>query len=131
VGGDPRQIGNSVNAFHHFNQEPIKKWPHSMLCLSTHDTKHSADVRARINVLSEISERWQEAVLRWRRVNKSKKPKMGCAVISRNDEYLFYQLLIGTWPLTHLNDSELTDYRERIENYMIKAVREEKQYTSE
>jgi maltooligosyltrehalose synthase len=68
VGGDLRQTGNSVNAFHHFNQERIKKWPHSMLCLSSHDTKHSADVRARINVLSEIPERWQEAVLRWRRL---------------------------------------------------------------
>ncbi len=128
VGGDPRQIGNSVNAFHHFNQERIKKWPHSMLCLSSHDTKHSADVRARINVLSEIPERWQEAVLRWRRMNKSQKSKMSRAVIARNDEYLFYQVLIGTWPLTRMN--ELTDYRERIENYMIKAVREAKQSTS-
>ncbi|MDD5319289.1 MAG: malto-oligosyltrehalose synthase [Methylococcales bacterium] len=130
VGGNPRQTGNSVNAFHHFNQERIKKWPHSMLCLSSHDTKHSADMRARINVLSEIPERWQDAVLYWRRVNKSQKTKMGHAVIARNDEYLFYQVLIGTWPLTGMNDSELTDYRERIENYMIKAVREAKLYTS-
>jgi len=130
VGGDPRQIGNSVNAFHHFNQERIKKWPHSMLCLSSHDTKHSADVRARINVLSEIPERWQEAVLHWRRLNKSRNPKMGRAAIARNDEYLFYQVLIGTWPLTPMNDSELADYQERIRNYMIKVVREAKQYTS-
>lgn len=98
-----------------------------MLCLSTHDTKHSADVRARINVLSEIPQLWQEAVLRWRRLNKS---KMSQVIIARNDECLFYQVLIGNWPLTTLTNSELTDYQERIRNYMIKAVREAKQYTS-
>jgi (1->4)-alpha-D-glucan 1-alpha-D-glucosylmutase len=130
VGGDPRHFGNSVNAFHHFNQERIKKWPHTMLCLSSHDTKHSADVRARINVLSEIPQQWQAAILRWRRLNKSKKTKMNRAVIARNDEYLFYQVLIGTWPLISLTNSELTSYQERIQGYMIKAVREAKQYSS-
>ncbi|MDD5462264.1 MAG: malto-oligosyltrehalose synthase [Methylococcales bacterium] len=130
VGGDPRQMGSSVNAFHHFNLERIKKWPHTMLCLSSHDTKHSADMRARVNVLSEIPELWQEAVLRWRRMNKFQKRKMSLAVISRNDEYLFYQVLIGTWPLYLLNDSEMMAYQERIQNYMLKAIREAKQYTS-
>ena len=130
VGGDPRHFGNSVNAFHHFNQERIKKWPHSMLSLSTHDSKHSADVRARINVLSEIPQLWKEAVFRWQVLNKAQKPINGQMVIDSNDEYLFYQVLVGTWPLTHLYDSGLTDYRERIKNYMIKATRESKQYTS-
>ncbi|MGR8952282.1 MAG: malto-oligosyltrehalose synthase, partial [Gammaproteobacteria bacterium] len=130
VGGDPRQLGSSVNAFHHYNQERIRKWPHSMLCLSSHDTKHSADVRARINVLSEIPELWLEAVLRWHRMNKSRKPRKGRAVIARNDEYRFYQVLLGTWPLIPLNDPELTAYRERLENYMLKATREAKQFTS-
>jgi (1->4)-alpha-D-glucan 1-alpha-D-glucosylmutase len=130
VGGDPRNFGNSVNAFHYFNQGRVKKWPHTMLCLSTHDTKHSADMRARVNVLSEIPRQWQETVFRWRRLNKSKKTKMTKAVIARNDEYLFYQVLIGTWPLTRLTDAELAEYQERIRTYMIKAVREAKQYTS-
>jgi (1->4)-alpha-D-glucan 1-alpha-D-glucosylmutase len=130
VGGDPRHFGNSINAFHHFNQERIKKWPHTMLCLSSHDTKHSADVRARINVLSEIPQQWQTAVLRWRRLNKSKKTKANRAVIARNDEYLLYQVLIGTWPLISLTNPELTAYQERIQSYMIKAVREAKQYSS-
>jgi len=130
VGGDPRCFGNSVNAFHHFNQARIKKWPHTLLCLSTHDTKHSADVRARINVLSEIPQQWQEAVLRWQRLNRSRKTKMSKVVIARNDEYLFYQVLIGTWPLTNLTDAESADYQERIASYMIKAVREAKQYSS-
>jgi (1->4)-alpha-D-glucan 1-alpha-D-glucosylmutase len=130
VGGDPRGFGNSVNAFHYFNLARIKKWPHTMLCLSTHDSKHSADVRARINVLSEIPQQWQNAVLRWQRLNRSKKTKMSTAVIARNDEYLFYQVLIGTWPVTDLTDQVLAEYQERIRSYMIKAVREAKQYTS-
>jgi (1->4)-alpha-D-glucan 1-alpha-D-glucosylmutase len=130
VGGDPRHFGTSVNAFHHFNQERVKKWPHTMLCLSTHDSKHGADVRARINVLSQIPQQWQEAVLRWRRLNKSKKTKTSRAVIARNDEYLFYQVLIGTWPLAYTIETELADYQDRIQSYMIKAVREAKQYTS-
>ncbi|MCK9619239.1 MAG: malto-oligosyltrehalose synthase [Methylobacter sp.] len=130
VGGDPRSLGNSVNAFHHFNQARIKKWPHTLLCLSTHDTKHSADVRARINVLSEIPHQWQDAVLRWQRLNRSKKTRMSKVVIARNDEYLFYQVLIGTWPLTALTDTEWADYQERIGSYMIKAVREAKQFSS-
>lgn len=130
VGGDPRNFGNSVNAFHYFNQQRIKKWPHTMLCLSSHDTKHSADVRARINVLTEIPQQWQEAVLRWRRLNKAQKTKMSKAAIARNDEYLFYQVLIGTWPLAALTETERGDYRERIRSYMIKAIREAKQYSS-
>ncbi|MGZ5007393.1 MAG: malto-oligosyltrehalose synthase, partial [Methylobacter sp.] len=126
VGGDPRHFGNSVNAFHHFNHERVKKWPHTLLCLSTHDSKHSADVRARINVLSEFPRQWKEAIMRWQRLNGTKnKP-----AIQRNDEYLFYQVLAGTWPLNDLTGAELADYRERIRSYMIKAVREAKQYSS-
>jgi (1->4)-alpha-D-glucan 1-alpha-D-glucosylmutase len=130
VGGDPGHLGCSVNAFHYFNQERLKKWPHSMLSLSTHDSKHSADVRARINVLSEVPRQWQEAVMRWRKLTKPPKSKTGQTAITRNDEYLFYQVLIGTWPLMPLHNAELKDYRERIAAYMIKAVREAKLHTS-
>lgn len=133
VGGDPQNFGHSVNAFHHFNQDRIKKWPYTMLCLSSHDTKHSADMRARINVLSEIPRQWNDAVQRWRRLNKSKryrKTQPHQTLIARNDEYLFYQVLIGTWPLAGLPASEQTVYQQRIQDYMIKAVREAKQFTS-
>ncbi|MGR9087242.1 MAG: malto-oligosyltrehalose synthase [Gammaproteobacteria bacterium] len=130
VGGDPRHFGYSVNAFHHFNLERLKKWPHSLLCLSTHDSKRSADMRARINVLSEIPREWQEAVIRWHKLNKPHRLKSGKAVIARNDEYLFYQTLIGTWPLKSLSDMEMIGYRGRIRDYMIKAVREAKLHTS-
>jgi (1->4)-alpha-D-glucan 1-alpha-D-glucosylmutase len=130
VGGDPGHFGCSVNAFHYFNQERLKKWPHSMLSLSTHDTKHSADVRARINVLSEIPRQWQEAVMRWRKLTKLPKSKTGQTVITRNDEYLFYQVLFGTWPFIPLQETALKAYRERIRDYMIKAAREAKLHTS-
>nr|WP_305906989.1 malto-oligosyltrehalose synthase [Methylomarinum sp. Ch1-1]MDP4519705.1 malto-oligosyltrehalose synthase [Methylomarinum sp. Ch1-1] len=73
VGADPRHFGYSVNAFHHFNQERVKKWPHSLLCLSSHDSKRSADVRARINVLSEMPQQWRAAVYRWRDLNRERK----------------------------------------------------------
>jgi (1->4)-alpha-D-glucan 1-alpha-D-glucosylmutase len=130
VGGDPGCLGTSANAFHHVNQERLKKWPHSLLSLSTHDSKHSADVRAKLNVLSEMPRQWQEAVIRWHRLNRPHRSKARTRHITRNDEYLFYQVLIGTWPLTPLTEPELERYRERIRSYMIKAVREAKQETS-
>lgn len=130
VGADPRHFGYSVNAFHHFNVERVTKWPHSLLSLSSHDSKRSADVRARINVLSEIPQQWHAAVFRWRRLNRMRTRGNDSVVISRNDEYLFYQTLVGTWPLQILNETERTVYRERIEHYMIKAVREAKQHSS-
>jgi (1->4)-alpha-D-glucan 1-alpha-D-glucosylmutase len=131
VGGDPRVFGCSVNAFHHFNQERAKQWPHAMLSLSTHDTKRSADVRARINVLSEIPDKWQEAVSKWSRLNRRLKKRIDNSLVpSRNDEYLFYQTLIGSWPMEELDEAGLQRYKERIGNYMIKAAREAKRRTS-
>nr|MBS0019393.1 malto-oligosyltrehalose synthase [Gammaproteobacteria bacterium] len=73
VGGDPRRFGLSVPAFHHANQERCKNWPHTMLSTSTHDSKRSEDVRARISVLSELANEWQEHLQRWQRINQSRK----------------------------------------------------------
>jgi (1->4)-alpha-D-glucan 1-alpha-D-glucosylmutase len=127
VGGDPRRYGYSVNSFHHFNHERNKYWPHAMLSLSTHDSKRSADVRARINVLSEIPGTWQETVFKWSRMNRRLKRRFNSQFApSRNDEYLFYQTLVGTWPLNEITDAQLAAYQRRICDYMIKAVREAK-----
>src|SRR5260370_26788499 len=72
-----------------------------MRATSTHDTKRSEDVRARLSVLSEMSTPWREAVRRWSRINRSRKREVeGRQAPSRNDEYHFYQTLVGTWPLT-------------------------------
>jgi (1->4)-alpha-D-glucan 1-alpha-D-glucosylmutase len=131
VGGDPRRFGTSVAMFHRANQERARHWPQAMVCTSTHDTKRSEDVRARINVLSELPEEWQAEVKRWHTLNRSKKglvDDMPAPV--PNDEYLLYQTLIGTWPLGEPDEAQYRIYCERIERYMLKAVREAKVWSS-
>ncbi|WP_313951569.1 malto-oligosyltrehalose synthase [Accumulibacter sp.] len=131
VGGEPRRFGISVAAFHAATRARAVRWPHNMLATSTHDSKRSEDARARINVLSEIPAAWKLMLKRWRRLNRGRKHEVdGVAAPSRNDEYLLYQTLIGTWPLTPPSDEELADYRQRIEAYMIKALREGKEHSS-
>ncbi len=77
VGGDLRRFGLSVEGFHPTNAEHRARWPHGMLCTSSHDTKRSEDVRARRTVLSEISGEWRSHVLRWIRLNRDKKRDVG------------------------------------------------------
>lgn len=131
VGDDPRRLGTSPGAFHHANQERLQNWPHSMLTTSTHDSKRSEDVRARINVLSELADEWRVHVGRWSRVNRNKKRIVdGHPAPSRDDEYLLYQTLLGAWPLQPMDAQALATFRQRIETYMLKAVREAKVTTS-
>ena len=131
VGGEPRRFGASVSAFHHLNQERAVSWPHSMLNTSTHDSKRSEDVRARISVLSEIPGEWGEVVARWSLLNRSRKRNLDReTTLAENDEYALYQTLTGAWPLGHLDDEGLAVFRRRIEQYMIKAVREAKVHSS-
>jgi (1->4)-alpha-D-glucan 1-alpha-D-glucosylmutase len=131
VGGEPDAYGTSAKAFHSDSQLRARCWPHEMLATSTHDTKRSEDVRARINVLSEMTMHWRKAIERWSRMNRTRKREVdGEAAPSPNDEYLLYQTLIGSWPLGELDIAGNATYRERIEGYMIKAAREAKQRTS-
>ncbi len=132
VGGDPRRFGASVAAVHHANQERAQCWPHAMLCTSTHDSKRSEDVRARIGVLSEIADEWKTHLARWSRINRGKKRRLdsGDLAPSRNDEYLLYQTVIGAWPLEEIDEQGLATFRARIQAYMLKAVREAKVRTS-
>ena len=131
VGGDPGQFGSSVAAFHAATRARVSRWPHSLLATSTHDSKRSEDVRARLNILSEIPVIWKQTLKRWDRLNRGRKHVIdGIEVPSRNDEYLLYQILIGSWPLTVPDEAALADYRTRIEAYMIKAIREGKEYSS-
>jgi (1->4)-alpha-D-glucan 1-alpha-D-glucosylmutase len=102
-----------------------------MLASSTHDSKRSEDVRARINVLSEMPLVWLLHLRRWRDWNRAKKPQIdGQPAPTRNDEYLLYQTLIGTWPSQILDDADWKTYTERIEQYTLKAAREAKEHTS-
>ncbi|HSD53602.1 MAG TPA: malto-oligosyltrehalose synthase [Burkholderiales bacterium] len=131
VGSDPNAFGMAVSAFHGASADRAAKWPHTMLATSTHDSKRSEDVRARIDVISELPAAWRLAVRRWSRMNRSKKRAVdGRPAPSRNDEYLLYQTLAGTFPAADANAAALATYLERIERYMLKAVREAKVYTS-
>lgn len=131
VGSDPRSFGVSLAAFHRANQERIQRWPHAMLASSTHDSKRSEDVRARLNVLSEMPGDWRNHLGRWARINRTKRRQLnGLRAPSRNDEYLFYQTVLGTWPLHDMDENGLADFRERIEAYMLKAAKEAKAQTS-
>ena len=117
VGGDPGVFGTPVEDFHAATARIADLWPDTMLTLSTHDTKRGADVRARINVLSEIPEQWRDAVENWGRSNARHRDGEWP---DRNAEYLLYQTLVGAWP---------TD-PDRIASYMYKALREAKLHTS-
>ncbi|MBU0750610.1 MAG: malto-oligosyltrehalose synthase [Gammaproteobacteria bacterium] len=131
VGGEPRRFGISVAAFHGATRERATRWPHNMLATSTHDSKRSEDVRARINVLSEMPAAWKLMLKRWNRLNRGRKREIdGVEAPSRNEEYLLYQTLIGTWPLDLPDEAALAFYRGRIEAYMIKALREAKEHSS-
>lgn len=133
VGGEPGQFGISVSTFHHHNLDRSKRLPHSLLATSTHDTKRSEDVRARISVLSELPEEWQKQLTKWLRMNRHWRKEIDTGVFapSSNDEYLFYQTLLGVWPFNFSPSPEnMENLCARLEAYMQKAAREAKSYTS-
>ncbi len=131
VGGHPVAFGVSVAEFHRSNLARARHWPHAMLASSTHDTKRSEDVRARINVLSELPEEWRAALNRWGRINARLKTEIaGERYPDRNAEYLLYQTLLGAWPTDFLSPESFDAFRERIAAYMLKAAREAKVSTS-
>ncbi len=131
VGGDPDDFGMSVAAFHAASADRARHWPHTMLATSTHDAKRSEDVRARINIISEMPAAWRLTVRRWSRMNRHHKRVVdGVPAPSRNDEYWLYQTLLGSLPPGPLNDSALDDYGKRIAQAMLKAVREAKVVSS-
>ncbi len=131
VGGDPNRFGLSVSSYHAANRRRRKDWPHSLLATSTHDSKRSEDVRARLNVLSEMPATFKLLLGRWSRLNQRLKRDVdGVMVPTASDEFLLYQTLIGTWPCNPAEPFDLERYRVRIEEYMVKAVREAKEHTS-
>jgi len=131
VGGDPEMFGLSVSAFHAATRDRALNWPATMLCTTTHDAKRSEDVRCRIDVISEMPAAWRLAVRRWTRLNRRHKRTVdGRDAPSRNDEYLLYQLLVGSLPSGTLDDAALTEYAQRIEQVMLKSAREAKAVTS-
>jgi (1->4)-alpha-D-glucan 1-alpha-D-glucosylmutase len=130
VGGDPARYGESVATFHERNARRLERWPESMLATSTHDTKRGEDVRARIDVLSEVPAAWAAEVRRWRAIARRWRREVdGHAAPDANDEYLLYQTLLGAWPARD-EDETLGTFTARIAAYMEKATKEAKRRTS-
>jgi (1->4)-alpha-D-glucan 1-alpha-D-glucosylmutase len=134
VGGEPQQFGLSVDAFHERNLGRQHDWPATLLATSTHDTKRSEDVRARMIAISEMPELWRRSLPRWRLVNRRWKRSVNEAEApDANEEYLLYQTLVGTWPVQPSGEPEensTPEYIERIQTYMAKALNEAKINTS-
>ncbi|MFZ7127608.1 MAG: malto-oligosyltrehalose synthase [Desulfobacterales bacterium] len=128
VGAEPGHFGCSSAGFHSFIAERAKRWPHTLNGTATHDTKRGEDVRARLNVLSELPEEWEKRIGEWRSAAGSflKETDPG-PVPDPNTEYLLYQTLIGAWPPDGIVDEEFAG---RIKDYMVKAAREAGEHTS-
>lgn len=128
VGGNPSAGGLTVAGFHERMRDRYESSPHTLNTTSTHDTKRSEDVRARINVLSEIPEIWLKKVRQWQEFNAMKKSWLkGRPVPDANFELLLYQTLIGAWPI---REAEEAAFMDRLEEYLVKASREAKTCTS-
>jgi (1->4)-alpha-D-glucan 1-alpha-D-glucosylmutase len=131
VGGDPDEFGFPPAKFHRASAHRAKHWPHTMLATSTHDNKRSEDVRARIDALTELAAGWRLQITKWNRMNEGKKTALDdTPAPSRNDEYLLYQTLLGSFPTGNPRGKDLAEYRDRILAYMQKAGREAKARTS-
>jgi (1->4)-alpha-D-glucan 1-alpha-D-glucosylmutase len=140
VGGAPdRPLDDAVARLHRANAERACSWPSALTCTNTHDTKRSADLRARLDVLSECAPEWQRCVARWRRLNQRHRSTVkGRLAPDTNTEYLLYQTLIGMWPAPRpgrraddVPDRAWLDAAKgRLEQYMLKAVKEAKTRTS-
>ncbi|HET7594854.1 MAG TPA: malto-oligosyltrehalose synthase, partial [Stellaceae bacterium] len=133
VGGDPRRFGVSPAAFHRVMETRARRWPAGMLASSTHDTKRGEDARARLALLSEMPRDWGRRVALWARLNRMRRGEVdGEPAPDRNDEYFFYQTVVGAWPLDLKPDDApgLVAFCERVHGTMTKAVREAKEHSS-
>ncbi len=131
VGDEPMGRLLSVEDFHHENLSRHSDWPASLLCTTTHDTKRSEDVRARINVLSEIPREWGRKLNRWASLNRRHRREVeGSPAPARADEYLLYQTMVGVWPLETPSRQGHAALVARLQTYMEKATHEAKLHTS-
>ncbi len=127
VGSEPHIFGNPSETFHEFNRERAEGLRHTVNATSTHDTKRGEDARARINVLSEIPQEWEGRLRMWHNANKSRlKGHGGLSIPDENDEYFFYQTLLGSFP----GPGEMGDFVARLKSYIVKAVKEAKVHTA-
>jgi (1->4)-alpha-D-glucan 1-alpha-D-glucosylmutase len=132
VGGEPSKFGRPPADVHRFARARAEKFPGALSPLTTHDTKRSEDVRARIDALSEMPDSWAAHVARWMDLNWPHKIDLGDGQFAPdpNEEYFLYQTLIGTWPVEGLTTENRAEYVKRIQAYMNKALHEAKVHTS-
>lgn len=131
VGGDPARLGTSPGVFHALNDHRVNHWPNGFSTTSTHDTKRGEDARIRIDAISELIDEWRTRLPRWSRWNARKKVDVrGSLAPDACEEYLLYQALIGSWPFEGPDDAPPEGYTSRIQDYMVKAIREAKRNTS-
>ncbi len=128
VGGSPDRFGFTLQEFHAYQKRRCAEWPNALSATATHDTKRGEDVRARLNVLSEMPQEWSRQIKSWSRINRAHKGRIGRRKMpSANDEYFLYQTLLGTWPF---GDFDRGIYLARLREYAVKAVREAKVHTA-
>ncbi|HUX43225.1 MAG TPA: malto-oligosyltrehalose synthase [Terracidiphilus sp.] len=130
VGSDAARsvLPGGLSEFHRLQKERRLHWPHSMSATSTHDTKRSEDVRARLNVLSEVANEWEKSLSRWSAWNKSLHTEVrGVSVPTPSEETMLYQTMLGAWPL---EDDAEPEFLERVQTFLGKAVREAKVHSS-
>jgi len=128
VGGDPGDFGRPAAHFHDFIARRAAHWPLAMNSTATHDSKRGEDIRARLNVLSEIPDEWERRIGRWQALTKAHRTRIAPdAVPDRKTAYLLFQTLIGAWPP---HDRSFRTFVKRIQDYMVKAMREAGQTTS-
>ncbi|NJO00743.1 MAG: malto-oligosyltrehalose synthase [Bacteroidia bacterium] len=126
VGDSPTLFGIDQPKFHQMMHYRQARYPLSLNATSTHDTKRGEDVRARLNVISEIPELWEKHVLHWQQIADRLKVKPG--IPDRRDEYFIYQSLLGAVPASgNWNEDELLP---RMKDYLVKCCREAKRHSS-
>ncbi len=128
AGGNPEPAKVvSREESYEFVRERQHRWPHALNATTTHDTKRSEDLRARVNVLSEIPDEWGAKLAKWAKENAAHKQAInGLEVPDANEEYLIYQTLLGMWPADMQDASSIA---KRLQDYMVKAIREAKVHT--
>ncbi|MDB5249510.1 MAG: malto-oligosyltrehalose synthase [Segetibacter sp.] len=124
VGDAPEAFGDTPEVYHRKMVDRQQKWPISLNGTSTHDTKRGEDVRARLNVLTDLPGEWFSAVQEWQQLNAGLKHN---AAPDANDEYLIYQTLIGAYPNPGEGDD---DFANRVQEYLQKALREAKTHSN-
>ena len=132
VGGEPRQFGVAPSEFHSQSGERLETARGSLLATTTHDTKRSEDVRARIDAISEVPAEWKAVLSRLSKAARKHRVKLAEERVApdRNEEYLLYQTLVGAWPFGEMDQARRHEFTERIAAYLLKAAKEAKVNTS-